>query len=455
MENEFNMESGNLLKKIIVFTIPIILSSILQLLFNAVDLIVVSKFSNEISLAAVGSTSSLINLIVNVFIGVSVGANVAVARGIGKKDYNRVHKLVHTAISFSIIAGILLMIFGIIMSEKLLIMMGTTAECLDLATVYLKIYFSGMIFNMLYNFGASILRSAGETKKPLYYLTIAGVANVILNLILVIGFKMDVAGVALGTILSQAISSILIVLCLMKRTDSVKLELKKLKINLNCLGEMVLIGLPAGIQGSLFSISNVFIQSAVNSFDSALIVSGNTAASNIEGFVWTAMNGFYQACITFSSRNFGAGKIKNCKKVLYYCLLCVVVTGLFLGISGLVFSDQLLSIYLNNVDAIDVGKNRMAIIMTTYFICGVMDVLVGGLRGLGYSIVPMIVSVLGVCGFRLVWIFTIFEYHHTLENLYVSYPISWFFTGLIHAVSYFIVYKMVKRRFINKGKIIE
>lgn len=455
MENEFNMESGNLLKKIIVFTIPIILSSVLQLLFNAVDLIVVSKFSNEISLAAVGSTSSLINLIVNVFIGVSVGANVAVARGIGKKDYNKVHKLVHTAISFSILAGILLMIFGIIMSEKLLIMMGTTTECLDLATIYLRIYFSGMIFNMLYNFGSSILRSAGETKKPLYYLTIAGVSNVVLNLILVIGFNMDVAGVALGTILSQGISSVLIVLCLMKRNDSVKLEIKKLTIDLKCLGEMVIIGLPAGIQGSLFSISNVFIQSAVNSFDSALIVSGNTAASNIEGFVWTSMNGFYQACITFTSRNYGARKIKNCKKILYYCLLCVIATGVVLGLSGLVFGDQLLSIYLNNADAIQVGKNRMAIIMTTYFICGAMDVLVGGLRGLGYSFIPMIVSILGVCGFRLVWIFTIFENHHTLENLYLSYPISWFFTGLVHGVSYFIVYKIVKRRFINKGNLVE
>ena len=348
MESQFNMESGNLLKKIIVFTIPIILSSVLQLLFNAVDLIVVSKFSNEVSLAAVGSTSSLINLIVNVFIGVSVGANVAVARGIGKKDYNKVHKLVHTAVMFSLVSGIFLMIFGIIMSEKLLIMMGTTTECLDLATIYLRIYFCGMIFNMLYNFGASVLRSAGETKKPLYYLTIAGVANVLLNLILVIGFNMDVAGVALGTILSQAISSILIVLCLMKRTDSIKLELKKLKIDFKCLGEMVLIGLPAGIQGSLFSISNVFIQSAVNSFDSALIVSGNTAASNIEGFIWTSMNGFYQACITFTSRNYGAGKIKNCKKILFYCLFCVALTGIVLGCMGLLFSEQLLSIYLND-----------------------------------------------------------------------------------------------------------
>jgi putative MATE family efflux protein len=333
-------------------------------------------------------------------------------------------------------------------------MMGTTSECLDLATLYLRIYFSGMVFNMLYNFGASILRSAGETKKPLYYLTIAGVANVILNLILVIGFKMDVAGVALGTILSQAISGILIILCLMKRKDSVKFEFKKLRIDWSCLGEMVLIGLPAGIQGSLFSISNVFIQSAVNSFDSALIVGGNTAASNIEGFVWTSMNGFYQACITFSSRNFGAGKIKNCKKVLFYCLLCVIATGVILGGLGLLFSEQLLSIYLDNVEAIEIGKNRMAIIMMTYFIGGVMDVLVGGLRGLGYSMVPMIVSILGVCGFRLVWIFTIFELHHSLDILYISYPISWLVTSLFHGMCYFIVYKIVRRRFVNRENLV-
>lgn len=455
MEKHMNMESGNLLKKIIIFTIPIILSSILQLLFNAIDLIVVSNFSSEISLAAVGSTSSLINLIVNVFIGVSVGANVAVARSIGKKDYNRVHKLVHSAISFSIIAGIILMFFGIIMAERLLILMDTTEECLPLATLYLRIYFGGMVFNMLYNFGASILRASGETKKPLYYLTIAGVSNVILNLVLVIVFKLDVAGVAIGTIVSQAISSVLIVLCLMKRTDSVKLEIKKIKIYWKCLGEMVLIGLPAGVQGSLFSISNVFIQSAVNSFDSSLIVSANTAASNLEGFVWVAMNGFYQACITFSSRNYGAGKLKNCNKVLLYCLGCVVITGLSLGLMAYLFGDALLPIYLKNPEAIEIGKNRLAIIMTTYFICGIMDVLVGGLRGLGYSIVPMIVSVLGACGFRLLWIFTIFEHHHVLNILYISYPISWILTGAVHALCYVIVYKKVKRKFIKRNLLVE
>ena len=445
MKKEINMTSGNFMKNIIIFTIPVILSSVLQLLYNAVDLAVVGQFCGSQSIAAVGSTGSLTALIINIFMGVSIGANVAVARGIGQNDANKVQKLVHTAITFSVIAGAFLMVFGIFTARYWLEIMGTTSDVIDLATIYLQIYFSGMIFNMLYNFGAAVLRAIGETKKPLYFLGIAGLANVGLNLFLVLVFHMDVAGVAIGTIVSQAISAIMIVICLMRKTDMVHLDLKKLRIHGRALGEMILIGLPAGIQGSLFSISNVFIQSAVNSFDSSIIVAGNTAANNIEGFIYVAMNAFHQACITFTSQNYGAGKLKNCKKVLIYSLGYVLITGLLFGGVAILFSRQLLSIYDKNPDVIDVGVRRMTIICLTYFLCGIMDVLVGGLRGLGFSIVPMIVSILGVCGFRLLWIFTVFENNHTLETLYISYPISWIATAFIQLLCYIFVYKYLSK----------
>ena len=433
-EKEMNMLSGNLLKKIIIFTIPVMLSGVLQLLFNACDLIVVGKFAGDHSLAAVGSTSALINLIINLFIGFSVGANVSVAIAIGRKDEEKCQKLVHTSILFSVICGLFLTVFGIVAARSLLELMDTTSDVLDKATLYLQIYFAGMIFNMVYNFGASILRSIGETKKPLYYLLTAGIVNVILNVFFVTVFNMDLDGVALATIISQAISAILVVRCLMKKTGYVNLNLKKLAIDKSSLKEIIFIGLPAGIQGSLFSISNVFIQKAVNSFGSTAVVAGNTASSNIEGFIYTSMNSFYQACITFTSQNYGAKKIKNCKKVLLNCLLCVTLTGIILGGTAVLFSKPLLNLYINEESSIKYGITRITIICLTYFLCGSMDVLVGSLRGLGYSIIPMIVSVLGICAFRLLWIYTVFNKNHKLNILYYSYPISWILTASVHLI---------------------
>ena len=447
MEKTMDLTTGNLLKKIITFSIPLMLSGVLQLLFNTCDLIVVGKFAGDASLAAVGSTGSLINLIINLFMGVRVGANVTVARAIGKKDYEEVNRLVHTAVLFSVIAGIILMIFGIFTARFWLELMDTTTESIDKATLYLQIYFGGMIFLMLYNFGSSILRAVGETKKPLKYLSLAGVINVVLNLILVIFFHLDVAGVAIATIVSQAISALLVVRHLTKRTDVVKLDIKKLKIDLKALGSMVYIGLPAGVQGILFSISNVVIQSSVNSFDSTAIVAGNTASQNIESFVYVSMNAFYQSSITFTGQNYGAKKIENCKKVLLYSLLCVFISGFVLGIIGYLFGDVLLNLYTDGTEAIGFGKIRMSIIMTTYFLCGIMDVVVGALRGLGKSIVPTIVTILGVCAFRLVWIYTVFGASHTLETLYLSYPLSWLVTGSIHIVSFIFIYKHYKKKF--------
>ncbi len=446
MEIKSDLTQGNLFKKILFFTIPIILSSILQLLYNACDLIVVGKFAGDSSLAAVGSTGALTNLIVNLFIGISIGANVAVAKAIGKNDPEKCKKVVHTAILFSVIAGVFLTFFGIFTARIWLELMDTNINVIDKSTLYLQIYFAGMVFNMVYNFGAAILRAIGETKKPLYYLSFAGIINVILNLILVIVFKMDVAGVAIGTIVSQAVSAVLIIRYLTKVENMVKLNLKELKIDSHALLEMVLIGLPAGIQGCLFSISNVFVQKAVNSFNITEVVAGNTAASNIEGFIYAAMNAFYQACITFTSQNYGARKIKNCKKSLYYCLFYVTITGIILGIFGLIFDRELISIYADGSKTIEYGLIRFKIFCYTYFLCGIMDVFVGGLRGLGSSIIPMIVSIIGACGFRLFWIYTVFKENHTLKTLYISYPISWILTSVIHLLCYIIVYNNIKKK---------
>ena len=446
---EIDMTRGNLLKKMIIFAIPVMLSGIFQLLFNACDLIVVGKFAGDDSLAAVGSTTSLTSLVVNLFIGISVGANVVVATSIGKKDNDKCQKTVHTAILFSFIAGAFLSVFGVVAARYLLELMDTPTAVIDKATLYLQIYFVGSIFNLAYNYGASILRAKGETKKPLYYLMLSGIINVLLNLFFVIILKIDVAGVAIATVASQAISAFLVIKCLINCDGYVKLNLKKLHIDKECLKEMIFIGLPAGIQSSLFAISNVCIQSGINSFDSTAIVAGNAASANISGFIYTAMSAFYQSCMTFTSQNHGAGKIKNCKKVLWYSLLCVTVTGLLIGGACLVFAKPLLKMYVSGEEALKHGVTRMIIVGSTHFLCGIGDVIVGSLRGLGYSIVPMSVSILGVCAFRLLWVYTVFQCNHTLEVLYYSYPISWILTATAHFICFYIVYKKIIKKHVE------
>ena len=448
MDKEISLTEGNLLKKIILFAIPVMLSGILQLAFNACDLMVVGKFAGDDSLAAVGSTGALISLLVNIFISISTGANVAVARAIGKKDDDKVHNVVHTSILFSIFAGLFLTIIGLLLSKYLLIKMDTNIDILDKAALYLKIIFLGMVFNMLYNFGASIVRATGDTKKPLKYLVIAGIINVILNLFFVIVFNMDVAGVAIATVISHFISSILIIRYLIKIKSSIHLDVKKLRIEKQSLKEILVIGIPAGIQSSLFSISNVFVQKAVNSFKSTAIIAGNAAATNIEGFVFTSMNSLYQANLTFTSQNYGAKKIKNCKKTLLYSLICVTITGLFVGGLTVIFGNPLLNLYANGEDAIRYGMIRVTIIGLTYFLYGISDVIVAGLRGLGCSLVPMIMSIIGICGLRLGWIYTAFEYNHTLKTLYYSYPLSWIITAMMQLVCFLIIYR--KRRIENE-----
>lgn len=437
---EIDMCSGSILKKMLLFSIPLMFSSILQLLFNAADIIVVGRFAGDNSLAAVGSTSSLINLLVNLFIGLSVGANVLVARYYGAKHEKDLSTTVHTAMTLSIMSGIILTIIGVIGAPLILTWMQTPEAVLKLAVLYLRIYFIGMPAMMIYNFGAAILRAVGDTKRPLYFLMIAGIINVVLNLVFVIIFKMDVAGVATATTISQCVSAFLVLKCLMKDRGGIKVELRQLKISRDKFIKILQIGLPAGFQGILFSLSNVFIQSSVNSFGET-VVAGNSAASNIEGFVYVSMNSLHQAAISFTSQNVGAAKYERVNKILLTALGCVLIIGAALGNLAFVFGRPLLSLYSNSPQVIEAGMVRLSIICTTYAACGIMDVMVGSLRGLGYSVIPMIVSLIGACALRLIWLATVFQLpqFHTIEMVYLTYPISWIITFLAHVICFIII----------------
>ena len=437
------MLQGPLLQSILTYTIPIILTSLLQLLFNAADLIVVGRFCGSVSVAAVGATGALTNLLVNFFIGLSVGAGVTVAHGLGSRENRVVHCTVHTALPTALVSGVVLSIIGISFSEDLLRLMDTPDNVLPLSTVYMEIYFSGITFTMIYNFCAAILRAAGDTKSPLIYLSIAGVVNVVLNVFFVTVFHMNVAGVALATTISQGISAVLVVLALMRRTDACKLTLSKMRFYKPQLLKMIRIGLPAGVQGSLFSISNVLIQSSVNSFGD-IFMSGNAAAANIEGFLYVCMNAFHQTAVNFIGQNAGAKQYPRVYRTVWICLGCVTAVGLSLGTVGYLLGPQLLSIYItDSQEAISYGMIRLSYICLPYFLCGLMDVTTGALRGLGASFVPMVISVLGVCGLRIGWIYTIFQLpqYHTPQCLYFSYPISWALTFLVQLVALLVVYR--------------
>lgn len=441
-----DMTEGPLTSKIIRFTIPVMLTAILQLLFNTADVIVVGRFTGKTALAAVGSTGSLINLLVSLFMGLSIGTNVLVARYQGARDDKSVSETVHTSIALGVIGGLILLIIGIAATRPLLEMMATPEDVIDQSTIYMRILFLGMPLNLILNFGAAILRAIGDTKRPLYYLTIAGIINLFLNIFLVTVFSLGVAGVAIATVISEGVSCALILLCLKHETGAIKLYLNKIRINPEKCIDIMKIGLPAGLQGCIFSISNVLIQSSVNSFGST-VMAGNTAASNIEGFVYVSMNSLHQTCISFTSQNFGAGKFKRIKMVLINCLVIVAITGLLLGNSAYFFGKYLLSAYNNEPEVISYGLIRLSIISTMYFLCGLMDVMVGAMRGIGYSILPMIVSLIGACGLRIVWIYTVFVQFRTLDILFISYPVTWTITFLSHLTCYFIVTRKYKDRF--------
>lgn len=444
-KSEMEMTQGPLLKKLMVFSLPLMMTGILQLLYNAADIIVVGRFSGEKALAAVGATGSLTNLLINLFIGLSIGANVVVARNLGAKDEDRVHRAVHTSMLLSIIGGLFVGGVGILFSEPLLLLMGTPEDVVGLSVLYMRIYFIGMPASMVYNFGASILRAKGDTKRPLWFLMVSGLVNVGLNLLFVVKFEMSVDGVAYATVISQYLSVAMILISLTRLEDSCKLSLKKLKLYGNELKNIMRIGFPAGVQSSLFSVSNVLIQWAVNSFGS-VVVAGYTAASNVENFIYISMNSVSQAAITFTSQNFGARQSARITKILWQCVAIVTFLGVALGTFATVFPGALIGFYTTSQEVIAVGSLRLSMVAISYFLCGIMEVFAGVMRGMNYSLMPMIVSLLGACGFRILWIFTVFALERNIIILYLSYPLSWILTDITHYVCYVIVKKRVNLR---------
>ncbi len=447
---DVDMLNGPLLPSIISYTIPIILTSILQLLFNSADLAVVGQFGGgSNSVAAVSSTSSITRLLVNLFIGLGGGVTVTISHALGGNRQEEVHRIVHTALPTAVISGAVLTVIGILFAEPLLMMMHTTADILPLATVYMRYYFAGMIFNLVYNFCSAILRAAGDTRSPLLFLTIAGVANVLINLFFVIVLQMDVAGVALATTISQAISAVLVVWALVKRTDICHLELRKLQIHGRTLARIARYGIPGGIQGSLFSISNVILQSAINSFDINALVAGNGAAATLDGYLQACTNAFHLTSVNFIGQNRGAKQYDRIKKVFVYCLGCAFALTLAASICMYLFGSQLLSIFVPEApEAIGYGLIRMTYVSLPYALLALMDVTTGSSRGLGASMTPTCISILSICVFRVVWIKSIFQIpaYHTLNVLYWSYPISWILSIIGQGTAFVILYRRLLRK---------
>ena len=434
--NEIDMINGPILTRILAFALPLALSGILQLLFNAADVIVVGRFVGPQALAAVGSTGSLTNLITNLFIGLSVGVNVVVAMNYAAAKYEEVSRVVHTSIATALVCGLFLIGVGILVSRPALTAMETPEDVLPLSTQYMRIYFCGMPFIMLYNFGSAVLRSIGDTKRPLYYLFAAGVVNVCLNLLFVIVFGLGVAGVAIATVMSYVVSGTLVLITLMREKSCLHLDLRKLNLDLAIIKKFAAVGIPAGLQSIIFNISNILIQSSVNSFG-AICMAGNSASSNLEGFQYTAMHSIYTAAITFMGQNMGAGKYSRLNKIVRASLICsCFVSAIFMGIYA-VFGEDLLHLYTTDVDVIGWALRRLHIFILGYWVCGLMDCGSGFLRGMGYGTLPTIITLIGACGLRVLWIFTVFASNHDYEVLLWGYPISWTVTFIALMICYF------------------
>ncbi|MBR5338663.1 MAG: MATE family efflux transporter [Lachnospiraceae bacterium] len=444
--HEMNMTEGSLLKKLISYAIPVMLSGMLQLLFNTVDVIVVGRFVGEEALAAVGACGSTINLFIGLFMGLSVGANVLVSRFYGAKRYDDMNETMHTSLFLAVIFGVLVAGVGFMLARPVLSLMKTPEKdgVLDAAVLYLRIYVAGAPVILLYNFGAACLRAVGDTERPLLFLSIGGVANVLLNLFFVLVVKIGVAGVAIGTVASNLLAGILVLRCLARNNGSLRLRKAELRIKKDKLFGILRIGLLSGLQGTMFSLSNMVVQSSINSFGH-ITMAGNTAASNLEGFVHNAMNSMHQATLSFTAQNLGAKKYDRVWKALGLSLIMVTVIGLVLGNAAYLLSPWLLQLYTDSPAAIEKGILRMQYLCMPYFMCGVMDVLVGALRGLGASFIPMIVTLTGCCVFRLIWIATVFSKYHTLESLYLVYPISWSITAITHFICFLIIFRRLRR----------
>lgn len=435
---EMDLCNGPIFKQIVVFSVPLILSGILQLLYNMMDIVVVGQFAGKESLAAVGATSSLINLTTNLFIGISQGTCIVAARYFGANIHDKISRTVHTSMAFAAASGVLIGIYGIFFSKWMLTLTSTPSDVIDLSALYMRVYFIGAPFFMIYNFGSSILRAIGDTKRPLYYLTVSGIVNIVLNLVFVIVFKLGVLGVAAATIIAQMISAVLVVNCLIRSDGPCKLYIKSIKIHFKELGEILRNGVPCGISSSVFSISNVMIQSSINSFGS-VVVAGSTAAQNIESLVYISMNSVAQTAMTFTSQNYGAGKLDRIEKGFMHCLIMVFAVGFTMGLVAYIFGAPLLKIFSSDPAIIPAGLTRLKYVCLLYFLCGTMDVASYTVRGLSYSMLAMVTSVLGICGFRIIWLLTFVKAHHTLDAIFVSYPISW---SLIFAL-FFIMYKII------------
>ena len=444
-KNEIDMCNGPLLGKLLWFSVPLMASGILQLLFNAADIIVVGQFTGSDAMAAVGSTSALNNLIVNLFLGLSAGGSVVMAQFYGARDWKNVEEVVHTSVLLGFLCGLGLIAVGYFLAAPVLTLMGTPPEVLDQAILYMRIVFAGMPAMMVYDFGAGILRAVGDTRRPLAFLFAGGVINVFLNIFFVRNLHMGVAGVAIATTVSQCISAVLVIACLVRSEANYRVCLRHLRIVKDKLFRILRIGLPAGVQGAVFSISNVLIQSSVNSFGH-IAMAGNTAAANIEGFVYTAMNSFYQASLNFTSQNVGARKPERVAKVLAYTLACVTAVGLCLGLTAVFAGRQLLPIYSSDPEVIAYGLDRIHVICLPYFLCGMMDVACGSIRGLGAAVTPTVVTLLGACGLRIVWIYTVFAMHRSLFVLYLSYPITWTVTLAVHLFCFALFFRRWRER---------
>ena len=442
---EIDMCNGTIMDKLISFSLPLMLSGILQLMFNAVDIIVVGRFSGSQALAAVGSTSALINVFTNLFIGISLGANVLTARFYAAGREKEVSETVHTAITLALVSGIVMALVGLVFSRGALALMGTPDDVIELSALYMRIYFLGMPFFMLYNYGAAILRAVGDTKRPLLFLMIAGVINACLNMVLVIVFKLGVAGVAIATVISQMISCVLVLRCLCRSESSYRLRFSELGMKGYYLKQIFSVGVPAGIQSTVINFSNVLLQSSVNSFGSTAMA-GYTAANNLLGFLYVSVNSITQACMSFTSQNYGVGKLKRMDRVLADCMILSVVVAVVLGCICYGFGPEILQIYTEDAEVITCGMEILAYTTITYFLCGWMDLFPGALRGMGYSAVPMVLSVIGTVGTRVVWIFGIFPYHRSLAILFISYPASWIITIILQVVCFYFVRRRVHRR---------
>ena len=439
---EIDMCNGSIMDKLISFSLPLMLSGILQLMFNAVDIVVVGRFSGSQALAAVGSTTALINIFTNLFIGISLGANVLAARFYASGREKEMSETVHTAITLALISGIIMAGVGLLLAKLALELMGTPSDVIELSTLYMRIYFCGMPFFMLYNYGVAILRAVGDTKRPLIFLIISGVANAGLNMILVIIFHMGVAGVGIGTVISQLISCILVLRCLYKSEGCYQLRFSKLRIQKVYLRQIFQVGIPAGIQSTVINFSNALLQSSVNSFGSTAMA-GYTAANNILGFLYVSVNAVTQACMSFTSQNYGVGKYKRMDRVLINCLILSVVISGVLGCGSYAFGTEILKVYTEDPKVIQCGLEILSMTTVTYFLCGIMDLFPGALRGMGRSGVPMILSIIGTVGTRIVWIFMLFPQHRSLKFLFISYPASWLFTIVMQVICFYFVRKQV------------